>query len=79
MRPPLLVQTLVEGQFRCIGAWRIDATGVLEFDGIMPKEPGVYAFAMDGVAQYVGVASASLAKRLYFYRDLPPRSERTCA
>lgn len=33
----------------------------------MPKDVGVYAFAVGGVVQYVGVATMGLAKRTYFY------------
>jgi hypothetical protein len=37
---------------------------------------GVYAFARDGVALYVGVATMGLAKRLYFYAK-PGITQRT--
>jgi hypothetical protein len=38
----------------------------------LPNEPGVYAFCIDGVAQYVGVASKSLSRRLYLYAKPGP-------
>lgn len=67
MRPPLTVQTLVEGKFSQIGCWQLDDAASLVLDGTAPDEPGVYAFVMDGFAHYVGAASTSLARRLYFY------------
>lgn len=33
----------------------------------LPKQAGVYAFAQDGIVQYVGVATRSLAQRLNGY------------
>jgi hypothetical protein len=72
MPAPLPVQALVEGQFSLIGCWQLDQAASLVLVGAAPDIPGVYAFAMNGMAQYVGVASASLAKRLYFYRKPGP-------
>jgi hypothetical protein len=67
MRPPLTLDALIEGQFCRIGQWQLDDTASLVLNGSAPNEPGVYAFVIDGIAHYVGVASTSLAKRLYFY------------
>lgn len=72
MRPPLPVQTLIDGQFSRIGCWKLDEGASLALAGSAPDVPGVYAFARDNVAQYVGLAAASLAKRLYFYRKPGP-------
>lgn len=72
MRPPLPVQSLLDGQFSHIGCWQLDESASLMLAGTAPDVPGVYAFAMNGLAQYIGVASTSLAKRLYFYRKPGP-------
>lgn len=42
----------------------------------MSKEPGVYAFAIKGIVQYVGLASRGIAGRLYSYTR-PGASQRT--
>ena len=72
MRNDLVVEILIKGHFSLIGSWELDAAELLVLAGAAPKEPGVYVFAMDGIAQYVGVASANLAQRLYFYRKPGP-------
>lgn len=72
MNPPLPVQTLLDGQFSHVGCWQLDESASLVLAGNPPDVPGVYAFAMSGLAQYIGVASTSLAKRLYFYRKPGP-------
>ncbi len=72
MRPPLAVQALVDGQFTRIGSWQLDEAKSLVLAGAAPDVPGVYAFTMAGVAHYVGVAAASLVKRLYLYRKPGP-------
>lgn len=76
MRQQLSTATLLQGQFRQIGSWQIDSTSALTLLGSAPDEPGVYAFTKDGVAHYVGVASGSLSRRLYFYRK-PATTQRT--
>ena len=76
MQAPLPLQILIDRQFRHIGSWQLDAAAKLIFAGAASTEPGVYAFVMDGMTQYVGVASASLSKRLYFYSK-PGVTQRT--
>lgn len=75
MKPALTIKRLKAGGFVEAGRWCVDADGVLEVMDL-PTKPGVYAFAIDGVAQYVGIASISLAKRLRFYAR-PGISQRT--
>jgi hypothetical protein len=48
----------------------------LIFAGNAPKHPGVYIFVQAGSARHVGVASRSLAQRLYMY-SRPGISQRT--
>lgn len=66
-KPTLLVHELVKGGFAFSGRWVLSEVGDLSVDRPLPKAIGVYAFARDGVALYVGVATIGLAKRLYFY------------
>lgn len=64
-KPALTAAALLAGGFEASGS--IDRTP----DGLampaLPKQAGVYAFAQDGVVQYVGVATRSLAQRLNGY------------
>jgi hypothetical protein len=48
----------------------------LTLENPAPKDVGVYAFVKAGVAQYIGVATMGLSKRLYFY-GRPGISQRT--
>jgi hypothetical protein len=64
-KPSLTVARLLDAGFTHYGDWVIsDPRLVLP---AIPKLPGVYAFALDGVVQYLGVATRSLAQRLYGY------------
>lgn len=42
----------------------------------LPQKAGVYAFSIDDEVVYVGLASRSLAQRIYFYGN-PASSQRT--
>lgn len=64
---PLTAEVLRAGEFKRIGHWSLVKGAFLTLAGAAPAERGVYAFCRNGVVQYVGVASTSLAKRLYFY------------
>jgi hypothetical protein len=66
-RPPLEVRTLQAAAFSLIGDWRIGTDAKLMLAGEAPTVKGVYAFTTGGIAKYVGVASVSLKKRLYYY------------
>ncbi|RVK16988.1 GIY-YIG nuclease family protein (plasmid) [Ensifer adhaerens] len=74
-KPPLSVEILVEGGFRKLGRWMLSGDSLV-LEGPVPKEIGVYAFVKAGIAQYVGVATMGLSKRLYFY-GRPGISQRT--
>lgn len=65
-RPLLTEERLREGGFRRVGEWRLTDDRVSAI-GDVPPDPGVYAFVVDAHAQYVGVATTGLAKRLYWY------------
>jgi hypothetical protein len=75
MKPPLTIERLKEGGFAEVGFWQIDDGGALMILDL-PAKAGVYAFVIDGVAQYVGIASKSLFQRLRFYAR-PGATQRT--
>jgi hypothetical protein len=75
-KPVLRVEELERGGFELSGRWILSDIGELVVDRTLPKDVGVYAFVVDGVAQYVGVAMMGIAKRLYFYSK-PGVTQRT--
>lgn len=75
-RPELLTSQLLAHGFALEAQWSLGGFGLLLLDPRPVRGPGVYAFALGGVAQYVGVASRCLANRLDFYRN-PPQGQRT--
>jgi len=70
------VEQLRQSGFQEIGCWELDSARDLSHSIDLPRKAGVYAFAIDGVVQYVGLASKSLHQRLNFYRK-PGASQRT--
>ena len=74
--PELLLSQIADGGFVHAGRWDLNAQGMLIFAGNAPKHPGVYIFVQAGSARHVGVASRSLARRLYMY-GRPGVSQRT--
>jgi hypothetical protein len=61
---------LVAGGFVRAGVWRRDETsGSICFEGaeLLPREAGVYAYAVAGVVRYVGSAQRGLRNRLRHY------------
>ena len=72
----LTVERLTSGGFTEVGCWELNSTHDLAHQIDLPAKAGVYAFAIDGVVQYVGLASKSLRQRLGFYRK-PGVSQRT--
>ena len=75
-KPALKVKQLERAGFTPTAAWRLTAAGELETHQPLPKPAGVYAFSIDGVVQYVGLATMGLAKRLRFYAR-PGSTQRT--
>lgn len=65
-KPALNVCKLQEGGFIHAASWAVNEAGLL-LDTAVSKEAGVYAFAISGVVQYVGVATGGLKGRLYGY------------
>lgn len=72
----LRTERLLAAGFARVGAWEVDDAGDLRHRLELPARPGVYAFAIDGVVRYVGLASRSLKQRLGFYRK-PGASQAT--
>jgi hypothetical protein len=68
IKPKLTVDHLIAGGFRSAGCWKLDGAGALHHEMELPRNGGVYAFAIDGIVQYVGLASKSISQRLNFYR-----------
>lgn len=61
---------LIEGRFLRAGVWhRDEASGPIRFVGEkpLPREAGVYAYAVGGVVHYVGSAQRGLRNRLRHY------------
>jgi hypothetical protein len=75
-KPRLTADRLIVGGFKEVGCWELNSARDLAHSIDLPKQGGVYAFVIDGVAQYVGLASKSLHQRLGFYRK-PGVSQRT--
>ena len=75
-KPQLTVGRLLSGGFAEVGCWELNEGGELSHRISLPTVAGVYAFGIDGVIQYVGLASTSVRQRLGFYRK-PGTSQRT--
>lgn len=70
------MERLGQSGFREVGCWELDSPRDLTHRIDFPQQAGVYAFAIDGIVQYVGLASRSLRQRLGFYRK-PGANQRT--
>lgn len=72
-KPLLSATMLLAGGFEASGSIGRTSDGLIM--PTLPKQAGVYAFVQDGVVQYVGVATRSLAQRLYGYaRPVPTQT-----
>jgi hypothetical protein len=72
----LTVRHLLAAGFKKVGEWELNDVSELTHSISLPQKAGVYAFAIKGIVQYVGLASKSLNQRLGFYRK-PGPSQRT--
>jgi hypothetical protein len=75
-KPFLTVDDIIDRGFREVGCWELNSARDLIHHIDLPTQSGVYAFAINGVVHYVGLASKSLRQRLGFYRK-PGASQRT--
>lgn len=62
-------ELLIQGGFIHVGEWQADDSGSILFkgDNPIPREAGVYAYVVDGVAHYIGSAQKGLRSRLRHY------------
>lgn len=63
------LEMLVQGGFVHIGEWQANSSGSIVFkgDNSIPREAGVYAYVVDGMAHYIGSAQRGLRSRLRHY------------
>ncbi|MHA1600475.1 MAG: GIY-YIG nuclease family protein [Alphaproteobacteria bacterium] len=60
-------ERLIASGFALSARWKLQAKSRVQLIGEPPKQPGVYAFAVDGEVCYVGSARLGIAKRLRPY------------
>jgi hypothetical protein len=75
-RTDLPASVLIEAGFHLCGQWETSPAGGIRFLGDIPRDPGAYAHAVDGVGMYIGVATMGLKNRIYFYGK-PGSTQRT--
>lgn len=75
-KPSLFVDRLIRSDFAFAGHWILTDGGELALDRPVSRTVGVYAFAIDRVVVYVGVATNGIARRLRFYAK-PGSTQRT--
>jgi hypothetical protein len=75
MTPRLTTELLLDSGFVEVGCWTVSEHRINP-PANLPAKRGVYAFAIDGQAMYVGLASRSVKQRLGFYAR-PGASQRT--
>lgn len=61
-------EVLLSAGFQLVGEWKHDPETAIKLDAAAPAEPGVYAFVVDDVIAYVGLANNSLRTRFDQYR-----------
>ena len=72
----LTTDRLLRAGFALVGEWELSDSGELHHRIELPDLAGVYAFAIDGIVRYVGVAARSMRQRFKFYTK-PGRTQRT--
>lgn len=65
---PARVEFLTNAGFRILGKWSQPKLDEILLDAAAPRQPGVYAFALDDVIIYVGLTQTTLKTRLDQYR-----------
>ena len=58
---------LTASGFSLLARWELQENSRIQFIGEPPKQPGVYAFAVDGEVCYVGKTRKGIAERLRTY------------
>lgn len=67
-RGPTPVSVLRDAGFIKLGNWIADDKGKLALSVQAPQDPGVYAFATEGLVRYVGLTQVGFNKRMQNYR-----------
>ena len=63
----MMEERLIANGFALSARWELRANSRVQLIGDAPKQPGIYAFAVDGEVCYVGSARKGIAKRLRPY------------
>jgi hypothetical protein len=75
VRGETAVETLLDADFKLLGTWVVTETGI-GLSTPAPKDPGVYAFVVDGLVKYVGLTKMGFHRRMYSYSK-PGSTQRT--
>jgi hypothetical protein len=59
---------LLRAGFQVIGEWMPTAHGTFHLSERAPRDPGIYAFVVDGVVRYIGLTQTGLQTRMGHYR-----------
>jgi hypothetical protein len=69
------IDVLVDAGFSLLGTWTTTETGIA-LSTPAPRDPGVYAFVIEGIVKYVGLTKMGFARRMYSY-SRPGSTQRT--
>ena len=72
MKLSLTVDQLLANGFVRVARWVPCPLSGIKLDGALSKTAGVYAFAVNGLVMYVGVATAGFPSRMNGYRNPGP-------
>lgn len=69
------IEVLLDGGFELLGTWVGTETGI-GLSKPASRDPGVYAFVIDGLVKYVGLTKSGFHRRMYNYQK-PGATQRT--
>lgn len=75
VREDVAIDVLVDAGFELLGAWQTTEAGI-GISAAVPRDPGVYAFVVEGVVKYVGLTKMGFNRRMYSYQR-PGSTQRT--
>ncbi|QOF74504.1 GIY-YIG nuclease family protein (plasmid) [Aminobacter sp. SR38] len=75
VREETAVDMLIDAGFTLLGSWVVADAGI-GLSAPAPKDPGVYAFVVDGAVKYIGLTKMGFARRMYSYSK-PGSTQRT--
>lgn len=75
VREETAIDILADAGFTLLGSWVVTETGI-GLSAKAPKDPGVYAFVVDGLVKYVGLTKMGFHRRMYSYSK-PGSTQRT--